>query len=61
MAMTKVSLKDINFRSMPNTAEQLDSLAKSKSFLITDHYGIKKYPVSKLTDNFFLLISKVKD
>jgi A/G-specific adenine glycosylase len=38
------------------TAEQLDSLAKSKGFLITDHDGIKKYPVSKLTNNFFLTL-----
>jgi A/G-specific adenine glycosylase len=39
------------------TAGQLEALAKSKSYLITDHDGIKNYPVSKLTDNFFLLIS----
>ncbi len=43
------------------TTKQLDLLAKSKSYLITDHDGIKNYPVSKLTDNFFLLINKAKD
>ena len=43
------------------TAEQLDLIAKSKSYLITDHDGLKNYPVSKLTGNFFLLINKAGD
>lgn len=40
------------------TSEQLDLLAQSKNYIRTNPQNLKKYPVSKLTDNFFLLISE---
>jgi A/G-specific adenine glycosylase len=42
------------------SSEQLETLAKSKNYIITNRVNLQNYPVSKLADNFFLLIMKTE-